>query len=334
MEDFIAGRTTTTSELKQVEESDFPTITICMDPPLKPSVTPKFGLNWAWDVYEKGIPDTAMPNTTLVEKLETLSYVMDKDFSIKIRSKNESLVNLKVGNNIRFAIEPVFTFMKGICYKMEPKFKVTSQYIPDFTFQIEFKVTDEDVPSHFMLYLTSPDATLSIATEIWAQYLPGTVKFPSNSTKFSIITYDRAIQYNFKTGVGNSSECMAKVMEESQCNKCYYTSSLPLCDSMEDFECLWGSNKVWQKCLLQKHPVAYLPKLNEYKAYDANFSTPGVFMIVAMTDTIQIIEEIDIITLSGLIGSIGGSLGMFFGFSITPYLSFLIEKITKTIFNS
>ena len=334
MGDYIAGRTTTTSRLEQVKESEFPTITICMDPPLKPSVSSKYGLKWVWDVFKKkGVPNN--PNTTWLEKLETMSYMMDKDFSIKILTKEESLINLKVGKNKRFVVEPVVTIIKGICYKMEPKFKVTNQYIPDLTFQIQFKMTDEDSnrPSHFVMYFTSPDATLNIATEVWPQYLPGTVKFPSNSSRYSVINYDRTIQYNFKTGVRNSSECIAKVSEESQC-KCSYTSSLPLCNSYKDFECLWGRNKVWQKCLLQKHPVAYLPKLYEYTAYDNNFSTAGTFTIVPTTDIKQIIDEIDIITLSGLIGSIGGSLGMFFGFSLTPYLSFLIEKITKTIFYS
>ena len=38
--------------------------------------------------------------------------------------------------------------------------------------------------------------------------------------------------------------------------------------------------------------------------------------------TKEIREEDDIITLPGLIGSVGGSLGMFFGFSIANYLLF------------
>ena len=37
MGDYIAGRTTTTSRLVQVTETEFPTVTICMDPSLKPS---------------------------------------------------------------------------------------------------------------------------------------------------------------------------------------------------------------------------------------------------------------------------------------------------------
>ena len=55
-------------------------------------------------------------------------------------------------------------------------------------------------------------------------------------------------------------------------------------------------------------------------------------MISSATDTNQIVEEIDVITLAGLIGSVGGSLGMFFGFSLTSYLLFAIEKFTKKIF--
>ena len=334
MGDFIARRATTTSRLEQVTESEFPTITICMDPPLKPSVASKYGFKWELDLHMIDVP-----NTTLLEKMEALSYMIDKDFSIKITTKDElHAVDLKVGSNKRFFIEPVITFKHGICYKMKPNFKVTNRSV-DITFQIQFKMMDDDsdLPNHFVVYFTSPNTTLNVATNIWPQYAPGKVKVPSNNRKISIITYDRAIEYTFKTGVLNSSECIAKVIRESPCkNKCCSTSGcpLPLCNSYTDFDCIWGRNKLWQTCLLQKQAVAYLPELNEYTAYDYNFVAPGTFMIVSTTDTKQIIEEIDVITFSGLIGSIGGSLGMFFGFSITPYLSFLIEKITKNIFNS
>ena len=43
----------------------------------------------------------------------------------------------------------------------------------------------------------------------------------------------------------------------------------------------------------------------------------------------EIREEVDVITMSELIGSVGGSLGMFFGFSISAY----ILKMVDTIFN-
>ena len=40
----------------------------------------------------------------------------------------------------------------------------------------------------------------------------------------------------------------------------------------------------------------------------------------------EIKEEVDIITLPALIGSVGGSLGMFFGFSISTLILFSLEK--------
>ena len=335
MGDYIAGRATTTSRLEQVTQSEFPTITICMDPPLKPSVVSKYGFKSAGEVSMKDIP-----NTTLLEKLKVLSYILNQDFSIKIIDEDWKETNLIDGENEKFFIEPVITYLQGICFKMEPKFIVKNKWI-DIWLQIEFKniEIDLDQPSHFVLYLTSPNATLNIATAIWPQYLPGKVKVPFNTQKVTIIKYDRTIEYTFKIGVKNSSKCMAKVIQESECkNKCCHISgcSLPICNSSIDFDCVWGKYALGQQCLSQKHSLAYPPTLLESPIYQDtyyNFSSPfGIFMISSATDTNQIVEEIDVITLAGLIGSVGGSLGMFFGFSLTSYLLFAIEKFTKKIF--
>ena len=45
----------------------------------------------------------------------------------------------------------------------------------------------------------------------------------------------------------------------------------------------------------------------------------------------DITEEMDVITTSGLIGSVGGSLGMFFGFSFSGYASYLLDKCVSII---
>ena len=192
------------------------------------------------------------------------------------------------------------------------------------------------LPSHFTVFLTSPTATLNIATDIWPQYLPGKVKVSFNAQKLTIIKYDRAIEYTFKNGVENSATCIESIIEASECNKCLYFSgsSLPICNSTKDFQCIWPYYKYWQKCLLQLHPVAYVPQLNEVPIFDPNISASGVFIISAASETKQIIEEIEVITLAGLIGSIGGSLGMFFGFSITSYLALAIEKLVKSVCNN
>ena len=330
MGDYIADRATTTSQLKQVEESEFPTITICMDPPVKPSVGSKHGFKWFGEFFY-----TDTMNTTWLQKSEALSYILNKDFTIRII--NEGKVYLNVGENEKFFVEPVFTLLQGICYKMEPTFKVKNKW-EDFWFHIKFNnLEKQDRPTHFVLYLTSPNATLNIATDIWPQYIPGKVKIPvKTKKKVMIVKYDRVIEYTFKTGVQDSSECMANIIKEFGCkNQCCHISgcSLPICNSSEGFQCILGKSKYVLKCLLQKHQLAYLPQLHEYPLYDHTFFVAnGAFIVGAASGTKEIIEEIDVITLSGLIGSVGGSLGMFFGFSFTSYLSFVIEKFTKNIF--
>ena len=330
MGDFIAGRSTTTSRLVQVKESEFPTITICMDPPLKQSVVSNYGFKSAGEVVVKDVP-----NTTLLEKLEAVSYILNRDFSLKTIDQDWNETDLIVGENEKFFIEPVMTFLQGICFKMEPKFTVKTTWI-DVWFRIEIE-TELDQPSHFVVYLTSPNATLNIATDIWPQYRPGKVKLSFNNKKTKNIKYDRTIEYTFKKGIQNSSECMAEVIQESACkDKCCHISgcSLPLCNSSRDFDCIWEKYNLGQNCLLQKHALTYTTTLVESQIYDSKYFSSEIFLVSQASGTKEIVEEIDVITIAGLIGSIGGSLGMFFGFSLTSYLFFVIEKFTKKIFKS
>ena len=78
--------------------------------------------------------------------------------------------------------------------------------------------------------------------------------------------------------------------------------------------------------------MAYVPQKNEILRYDTKNTSEVLVRVLAFSNSKQIVEEIDVITLSGLIGSVGGSLGMFFGFSITSYLSFVIERLSKKVF--
>ena len=48
-------------------------------------------------------------------------------------------------------------------------------------------------------------------------------------------------------------------------------------------------------------------------------------------EKIEIKEEVEVITTADLIGSVGGSCGMFFGFFISAYVLFIMEKILDRI---
>ena len=329
MGDYMADRITTTSRFEEVSELKFPTITICMDPPQKPSVALMYGFKRLFDINWKDVP-----NTTLYERFESTSYILNKDFSIKINLFEKQKDYLLVGDSDNYFVEPIVTAHQGICYKIDPKFKVTNYTSVTIRLFLNDSITEK--PSHLVVYLTSSSATLNLAADTWPHFSPGEIKLPlDNAKKITVITY-RTVEYIFKTGVGNSSECVTEIIEKSKCkNSCFPLSgsSLPICNSTKYFWCIWSDYTQWRKCLLQKHAVAYVPKTHDNLIYGKKFSADVEMKVSARTQGKQIVEEIDVITLSGLIGSIGGSLGMFFGFSITSYISLVIEKISMKVFS-
>ena len=123
MGDYIADRITTTSRFQEVKTSDFPTITMCMNPPQKSSVAKKFGFKSMQDIHFQEVE-----NLTLLERFEAISYKLNQDFYIN---------DFIIGNNKEFVIEPIVTYFQGICYKLEPTFKINSQF-ESKTFRVQF----------------------------------------------------------------------------------------------------------------------------------------------------------------------------------------------------
>ena len=66
-----------------------------------------------------------------------------------------------------------------------------------------------------------------------------------------------------------------------------------------------------------------------HKPVNDSFTT---FEIGFRFEAKEIQEEIALLTMPDLIGSVGGSLGMFFGFSISATLFYFIDKAIKRYF--
>ena len=159
MGDYMSDRITTTSRFKQVSVSEFPTLTICMDPPQKPSVALMYGYNKLTDIHTKDVP-----NTTLPQRFEASSYILNRDFHIKDLTAYEDYKGnyLKIGENDNFWIHPIVTYFRGICYKIQPKFKVNDFIWKIFQIHLDESIDGPDAPNKFVVYLTSPNATLNI----------------------------------------------------------------------------------------------------------------------------------------------------------------------------
>ena len=120
-----------------------------------------------------------------------------------------------IGDNDNCFVAPIVTLYRRICYKIDPKFK-----IPDFNsviLKLYLNEINTEKPINLVMYLTSPDATLNLATDIWPQFLPGEIKLPFDATRKKTVISYRNVDYTFKTGVENSSECVTEIIKKSKC---------------------------------------------------------------------------------------------------------------------
>ena len=78
--------------------------------------------------------------------------------------------------------------------------------------------------------------------------------------------------------------------------------------------------------------MTFFGELIKQSEYIQDDDTLLEFEILSLSKEVK--EEIDVITLSDLIGSVGGSLGMFFGFSISASAFYLMEKCIMKIIST
>ena len=119
---------------------------------------------------------------------------------------------------------------------------------------------------------------------------------------------------------------------EPKCDLANIYPEVPPCLSAADQQKCSLSITAWNdighlsKCLFHKKFIRYNPyKVTRQKYKEGNISS--VFEIQKWSMNKEIREEVKIMTTEDLIGSVGGSLGMFFGLSISATVLYFIETL-------
>lgn len=300
-----------------------------MDIPLKPSVSNHYGL-----ANQYGLIFGNEPNLSNPDKFDLLGYVLNRDFEIQVTTKTWKRQLLVEGSNDfegdKYDVMQLKTWFHGICYKIQPLnqlFKVPFQF--KFAFKLNESLAENDKPKALLIYLTSNDSWQGISTSFWPQYNPTMIK--SNlEDKFKVI-YLKATENIFLGGVKSTEDCYHENLAKTTCPlKCIQTTlkNISMCPSSKDWECVFKQIDidVWAKCHIKTRAMTYSAVVNTIGAYE-KFNEFGPTVYVEMWSMLkQIKEEIEVISFASLIGSVGGSLGMFFGFSIASYILYLVDR--------
>ena len=136
----------------------------------------------------------------------------------------------------------------------------------------------------------------------------------------------------YAEGVQNSAECMTESIKKSDCpQKCSPRSlaNLPKCETISQSKCIWNNiSESISRCNRRNRGLTFNGNLVQFESYQNYRNETSVHIYISSLSK-EVKEEVDIITTSDFIGSVGGSLGMFFGFSISAYVLNILDTITK-----
>ena len=130
-----------------------------------------------------------------------------------------------------------------------------------------------------------------------------------------------------------SSKCLEKLVSSIKCTtepcNLFSTDTLPSCTIPQDQHCLIQhiyhtqvlKNRDLQNCFKKKRIMTY--KVQELILTDSYKKLVVNVKLASMKK--EIMEDVELLTVSSLIGSLGGSLGMFFGFSFSGLFFYLLE---------
>ena len=228
---YCKGSTTLSSQTQKVESLQAPYITLCFQPPFKPSILKNLGvtnINVIKDFYTW-------------EFFQNLSYKHEEDFEIKLKKR----ANFKNGTGdvtaIKFGMQTIATYRNGLCYLINytenvsiKHEKIELHYYP--------KGPKSDLPNSVNIFLSSPNNWHGIIVDDWPLSEPTMFKLPIeylNAT--SGIAKVSQTDYHFISGAEKFEHCiMYEAARESGCNNhCFpilfnFLPSYPPCKSTKD----------------------------------------------------------------------------------------------------
>ena len=340
MSDYIKGRTTVSSRFEEVDSFEPPTVTVCMFPPYQPTKMSLYGLE-----DEANVIFQDFVNQTLENRMNFLGYLLERDFTIEMSLYlgDEGMENLsknvEVGvmqfDNMPIRVQAIYSQVYGVCYKIQPSFAVSSHFWQNLQISVNSSLKTEDRPLKAIMYLTSNNTWQGITTSDWPQFTPSKIELDIGNGYFMQL---KPTEYLFSHGVENSEECWKKHILKSKCAiKCKYASftDLPMCKSSQEAICIAFNGEMgdpWNDCNSRKKAFTYPGELTKRPKFTSNNDTSISIGMLYLRKEVK--EEIEVISLSNLIGSLGGSLGMFFGFSISAYALYLMDKFIVNILTS
>ena len=323
--EFMKGSTTFSTRFEKVETFEMPVLVICFKPTHKANKNSHLRLT-----------EQYLSNQTIDDYLAQSGYAWNQDIQLQFGFDEYGVTNytLDLGSNnvkdFQVNVTIIKTFALTMCYKIETTWK------PPLSGNLLIKL-DSKLLSNVHLYLASKESWYSIMAGAWPFTKP--IMYDLKFNTFSMIQMDiHVTKWQYKTGHSNIPDCFEDWFSSINCSqKCmpFFVPSnhkRPECQTIKESKCtfdvLLGGESYFKfkNCMKPKETTSYAADPVVVEQDYVNDSSINVIITFA-SDEVEMKEETLMIGLSSLIGSIGGSLGLFLGFSCFTYLSYCIDKL-------
>ena len=349
-----------------------PALIICMKPTWKMEVLEKYNITNQFFMLRNGSYEHLKGQKTMKEIISEASFTINEDFKIAITAyqqpQKDPSVYLKNGantfvsneNEYSINVTDVYSIQKGICYIIKSNLYIATQYT--YILSVILQNSNEiQKPNLFQLTVTSNDDALGIILGLYGDAEPmflQNIQFDNKSTIINIRETIKTRILNCNKNGTPYQKCLAsgleKFVKSSNCpGKCtpmivrsHFDKYIddeekpPDCDSLEKERCVIQDEEKFMsnisQCKSQCTVKQYSAKpetidhLNPFSLEDGNRAD---LFFLSSTLTRTLIKEYEVYDTAGMIGTVGGSLGLFLGFSFygvfSDALDLLIKNFTK-----
>ena len=336
--EFMKHSTTFTSRYEEIENIQVPNILLCMKPGIKKTVVKRFQykLDEAFIFYDES-DSYQKHNLTMWEAYQELTYKYKSDFEIRpgFDGLHPGLETILIKS-----VKSIATIHNGMCFLLitDKAIKASSNYAFNLTFSNS--LAKEDLPSKINLFLVSKETWYGLITAEWPYkenlYIENIDVDNDPQTLTQIGIAEKEVQF-LQPNDQDYEDCILKLFGKSSCFPIIFnfpklTKKLPPCKYWNDTSGIMDKifrrkRTAFFKCLLPNHAKIYETSVYRTKIHgEVNNKSLGFFFYGA-SNMKKMKEEVYVISTTAFIGSIGGSLGLFFGFSFLACCSDLIDKL-------
>ena len=346
--DYLKDNTSFTTTFVKEDKFMLPSFVLCI-PGIKQEVQEEYGYDSSYSVISDPSGNYEKLNVTPMKIIRAMHYKVDEDFSLDISFYLGNIFYLHLGENRnengdgKILLSEI-SATSGFCYLLEPEFNlpINASAWLKIVIRPNKSMTGMDKFQNIEIFVASNDTWQGFYFYSWPYFDVSRLSIPFDTNRQTIIEMTPTL-IEFRDGVLDAATCYEEKVKQINCPYLCYPATfdklakIPDCKTRKEVECMlskgfWNPEleKDFVECQRLAKTMTYKAKdIMKRPAYPKTNSSEIVVWMIYSTNLLRVRKEVLSLGTTTFIGSVGGSLGLFLGFSCYTFLESMIDYLTK-----